>query len=61
MAGDSEAAGRDRDLATWFDTVEKVVFSRTLEEATWENSRVARDVEAEMGVLKRAPGGTSSC
>lgn len=28
VAGDSEAVGRDRDLATWLDTVEKVVFSR---------------------------------
>jgi dihydrofolate reductase len=56
VAADPEAAGRDRDLATWLDTVEKVVFSRTLQEATWQNSRIARDVEAEIRALKQAPG-----
>ena len=56
VAADPEAAGRDRELATWLDTVEKVVFSRTLEEATWRNARVARDVEAETRALKQAPG-----
>lgn len=56
VARDPSAAPRDRALATWLDTVEKVVFSRTLEEATWQNSRVARDVEQETRALKAAPG-----
>jgi dihydrofolate reductase len=56
VAADTQAAPRDRDLATWLDTVEKVVFSRTLDEATWQNARVARDVEAEIRALKSAPG-----
>jgi dihydrofolate reductase len=56
VASDPQAAPRDRALATWLDTVEKVVFSRTLEEAPWQNSRVARDVEAEMRALQQAPG-----
>jgi dihydrofolate reductase len=57
VAGNPEASPRDRALATWLDTVEKVVFSRTLEEATWQNSRVARDVAEETRTLKQAGGG----
>jgi len=57
VAADPNAAGRDRELALWMDGVEKVVFSRTLEEATWQNSRVARDVESEVSALKEALGG----
>ena len=56
VAADPQASARDRELASWLDTVEKVVFSRTLEEATWRNSRVARDVEAETRALRQAPG-----
>lgn len=47
---------RSRDLGTWLDAVEKVVFSRTLQSAEWENSRVARDLEAEVAALRSAPG-----
>jgi dihydrofolate reductase len=57
VAGDPDAAARDRALATWLDTVEKVVFSRTLEEATWQNSRLSRDVEPEIRALKEGEGG----
>ena len=57
VADDPDAAPRERALAAWIDTVEKVVFSRTLEEATWQNSRLARDVEPEIGALKEADGG----
>ena len=56
MAADPATPPRERALATWLDTVEKVVFSRTLEEATWQNSRVARDAETEIRALKQAPG-----
>ena len=56
VAANPETPPRERDLAIWLDTVEKVVFSRTLEQATWQNSRVARDVEAETRALKAAPG-----
>jgi dihydrofolate reductase len=47
---------RTRDLGVWLDTVEKVVFSRTLQEARWENSRIARDLETEVKALKNTPG-----
>lgn len=48
---------RTRDLGTWLETVEKVVFSRTLESADWENARIAKQsLEDEVRDLKRAPG-----
>ncbi|WP_232660588.1 dihydrofolate reductase family protein [Pseudonocardia sp. TRM90224] len=54
---DEDAAARDRDLATWIDTVEKVVFSRTLDKVEWQNSRLAeQELEAEVRALKSAPG-----
>jgi dihydrofolate reductase len=56
VAADPNTPPRERALAAWLDTVDKVVFSRTLEEAPWQNSRVARDVEQEMRALKQAPG-----
>ena len=57
VAEDPNASPRDRALATWIDSVEKIVFSRTLEEATWQNARVARDVEPEIRALKETEGG----
>jgi dihydrofolate reductase len=57
VAVDPNAAARDRALATWMDDVEKVVFSRTLEQATWQNSRIAREVEPEIRSLKEGEGG----
>jgi dihydrofolate reductase len=57
LAAEPETPPRERELATWLDTVEKVVFSRTLDDAPWRNSRVARDVEADTRALKEAPGG----
>lgn len=47
---------RTRDLGRWLDSVEKVVFSRTLQDAPWENSRIARDLEDEVARLKGEPG-----
>ena len=56
VAQDPLSAPRDRALATWLDAVEKVVFSRTLDGAEWQNARVASDLEGEVRALKRAPG-----
>jgi dihydrofolate reductase len=47
---------RTRDLGRWLDSVEKVVFSRTLQDAPWANSRIARDLEGEVARLKGEPG-----
>jgi dihydrofolate reductase len=42
-------------FAARMNALPKVVLSRTLERATWANSRVVRDVEA-IAALKREPG-----
>lgn len=41
VAGDEEADPRDGIFARWLDEAEKIVFSRTLREASWSNSRIA--------------------
>ena len=56
VANDPSTTQRNRDLATWLDTVEKVVFSRTLQTAEWKNTRVSADLEGEISALKQAPG-----
>jgi dihydrofolate reductase len=57
MTRDPNSPPRTRDLGGWLDTVEKVVFSRTLRHAQWENARIAtRDLEAEVRALKQASG-----
>jgi len=40
IADDEAADPRDRAFAKWLNSVEKIVFSSTLKEATWENSRI---------------------
>ena len=40
VAGDETADRRDRAFSRWLNSVEKIVFSSTLEESTWENSRI---------------------
>jgi dihydrofolate reductase len=53
---DDRTDPRTRDLGRWLDSTEKVVVSRTLTDAPWENSRVARDLVAEVEQLRQAPG-----
>jgi dihydrofolate reductase len=57
VADDENADPRDRAFAKWLNTVEKVVFSTTLQEAPWQNSRISRDPVAEVKELRRQPGG----
>ncbi len=57
VAHDDNAEPRDRAFAQWLDSVEKVVFSTTLQEAHWENSRISRDPVAEVTHLRELPGG----
>lgn len=56
IIADPASDARARDVGTWLASVEKVVFSRTLTEASWTNSRIARDLEAEVRALKSAEG-----
>ena len=56
-AQDPDSVARDRDFAAWLDTVEKIVFSRSLQVAAWSNARIAtQDLESEVLDVKRAPG-----
>ncbi|WP_433730025.1 dihydrofolate reductase family protein [Nocardia sp. CA-129566] len=41
VAADENADPRDRAFATWLDAVDKIVFSHTLPDAAWPNSRIA--------------------
>jgi len=41
VAQDERADPRDRNIARWLDEVEKVVFSTTMTDAPWANSRIA--------------------
>lgn len=58
VATDESADPRDRTLARWLDSVEKVVFSTTLTSVDWSNSRLA-DAEpaAVVQQLRKADGG----
>jgi len=58
VADNPEADPRDRAFAQWLNAVEKVVFSTTLQEAGWPNSRiVADDPAAEVRRLRKQGGG----
>lgn len=46
-----------RAMAVWINQSEKVVFSKTRKDVTWQNSRLLREIDARaIGELKRAPG-----
>ena len=58
VAEDEEADPRDRAFAQWLNAVEKLVFSRTLQQADWRNSRIVRaDPAATVRQLRSEPGG----
>ena len=43
VADNEEADPRDRAFSKWLNYVEKIVFSSTLKEASWENARILND------------------
>ena len=54
-----ESKPSERAHAEWVHNVEKVVFSTTLESASWANSRlINRNVAEEVATLKASRGGT---
>jgi dihydrofolate reductase len=58
VAGNADADPRDRAFSAWLNRTEKVVFSTTLTEAPWENSRVvAGDVPGAVRRLREQDGG----
>jgi dihydrofolate reductase len=55
---DPKVPANELEISRWLDDVQKIVFSRSLRETKWKNSRLARGTpEEELGELKRAPGG----
>ncbi len=58
VADDESADPRDRAFSTWLNSVEKIVFSSTLKEATWENSRIV-DIDPAVVIkeLRQQKGG----
>ena len=57
VAADDNAEPRDRAFAQWFDAVEKVVVSTTLQETPWSNSRRVPDPVQAVRQLRTEPGG----
>jgi dihydrofolate reductase len=58
VAKDDAADPRDRSFSEWLNAVEKVVFSATLKEAPWANSRIVDAAPAEVvKELRRQEGG----
>ena len=58
VADDQNASPQDRAFSRWLNTVEKVVFSSTLTEAPWQNSRVVdADPAAVIKQLRAEEGG----
>jgi dihydrofolate reductase len=58
VATDETADPRDRNIARWLDDVDKVVFSTTMTDAAWANSRVTdRDPVEEVRHLRDTEGG----
>jgi dihydrofolate reductase len=54
---DPKASSNDKAISRWLDDTTKVVFSRTLRDVTWQNSRLARrDAAEEVAALKRDAG-----
>jgi len=58
VANDETADLRDRAFSKWLNAVEKIVFSSTLKEPTWENSRIVdADPASVVKDLKQQKGG----
>ena len=51
VANDEAADPRDRAFSRWLNSVEKIVFSSTVKETSWENSRI---VSADAGTVVEA-------
>ncbi|MFN8440542.1 MAG: dihydrofolate reductase family protein [Caldilineaceae bacterium] len=58
VADNAAADPRDRAFSKWLNDVEKIVFSSTLKEAAWQNSRItAADPATVVAQLRQQPGG----
>jgi dihydrofolate reductase len=58
VPADPASTESDRQHADWVENVQKIVFSRTLDRVTWNNTRLVQEnIGEEVAQLKRQPGG----
>lgn len=58
VADDEAADPRDRAFSKWLNSVEKIVFSSTIKDANWENSRIVNsDPATVVEELQKQSGG----
>ena len=58
VADDASADPRDRAFSAWLTAVDKVAFSRTITDSTWDHARVTdADPVTEVARLRTEPGG----
>jgi dihydrofolate reductase len=57
IAANPSARRSDLEFANWMNNVSKIVFSKTLKKADWNNSRVVKEkISEEMARVKKQPG-----
>lgn len=57
VPSDPSTSEHERNHAEWIDKTAKIVFSTTLDQVEWNNSRLVKeDVEEEIRNLKKQPG-----
>jgi dihydrofolate reductase len=57
VPGNPASAQAEIDYSRWLDNATKIVFSKTLENVEWQNSRVIKDnLQEEITQLKQQPG-----
>ncbi len=57
VPADPSSTQADRQHAQWVEDVSKIVFSRTLESVTWNNTRMVKEnIAEEIARLKHLPG-----
>lgn len=50
------AEGEEGEVAELMNSIPKIVFSRTLKKAEWNNTRLVKNAEEEVAKLKQQPG-----
>jgi dihydrofolate reductase len=57
IAANPSARRKDLEFADWMNNLPKIVFSKTLQEVRWNNSRLVKDrIPEEIAKVKQQPG-----
>jgi hypothetical protein len=55
--GGAELSGQQRQMGNWLNEATKIVFSKTLKEASWKNTRIVRQIDpGEIKAMKKQAG-----